>query len=228
MRAKDIMTRIVATVGPDHSIGHVVQIMLDHGVSGLPVVGDDARLVGIITEGDLLYRAEIGGSTRPAIDEPISREQRARTYVKSHSWRVADVMTADVVTIEEETPISRIAALMEEHSIKRLPVVRDGNLVGIVSRSNLLRAIVMTKPDNTAAGDDAICRSILARLKERTGLEDARLSVSVSSGIAHLWGTIGSEGERDAARVVAEGVRGVAGVVNHLHISGREERFPNE
>lgn len=228
MRAKDIMTKIVATVGPDHSIGHVVQIMLDHGISGLPVVGDDGRLVGIITEGDLLYRAEIGGSRLPPIDVPISPEQRARNYVKSHSWRVADVMTADVVAIEEETPVSRIAALMEEHGIKRLPVVRDGDLVGIVSRSNLLRAIVMTKPDDTAAGDDAICRSILARLKERTGLEDARLSINVSGGIAHLWGTVSSEGERDAARVVAEGVRGVAGVVNHLHISVREERLPNE
>ena len=225
MRAKDIMATKVITVTPGNSVKRATQIMLDQGVSGLPVIDDRADLVGIITEGDLLRRVEL--ETRrfaASAQAAASTEKRARAYVKSQSWNVGDVMNTSVVTVDEDTPIGRVAALMEEHGIKRLPVTREGKLVGIVSRRDLLRAIVTAKLDDAAPGDAAIRRSILVRLNENTGLEDARLSVTVSSGVVHLWGTVASEIERDAARVAAESVRGVAGVIDHLRVVPRRLR----
>jgi CBS domain-containing protein len=219
MRAKDIMTTKVVAVSPRNSVRHAVQIMLDHGVSGLPVIDDGGHLVGLISEGDLLRRAELNTSTFPAQVRPgKSAEQRERTYVKNHSWSIGDVMTTVVVTIDEDMPVGGVAALMDKHGIKRVAVTRGVRLVGIVSRRDLLRAIVTAKLDDSAPGDAAIRRTILAQLGDDTGLEDAQLSVTVLNGVVHLWGVVGSESERDAARVVAEGVRGVAGITDHLGI----------
>ena len=145
--------------------------MLARNVSGLPVIDDDGRLVGLISEGDLLRRSELGSATIVTREGPLlSSDEQARTYVKSNAWRVADVMSRNLVVVDEETPLSRVAALMEEHGIKRLPVVRGAALVGIVSRADLLRAIVAARPDETARGDDAIRCSIMVRLNENTGL----------------------------------------------------------
>lgn len=221
MKAKDIMTTRVVTLSPGNSVRRAAEIMLDRGVSGLPVIDDDARLVGIISEGDLMRRAEFG--IRPASAATVSSsEQRARAYVKSHSRNVGDVMSSKVVTVDEETPVNRIAALMEEHRIKRVPVTRDGKLVGIVSRRDLMRAIVVAKLDEIAPGDAALRRSVMARLGEDAGLETAKLNVTVANGIVHFWGNVSSESQRDAARVVAEGMRGVVGVVDHLHLRRHE------
>lgn len=206
------MTANVVTVSPDHSVRHAAQIMLDHRISGMPVVDDDSRLVGIVSEGDFLDRSELGAQAFPA-DE-------ARGYVKGHSWKVADLMTPVVVAADEETPIERIAALMREHGIKRIPVMRGQCLVGVVSRADLLRVVVAAKFDNaTAAGDDAIRRSILTRLREDVRVEGDALTLTVSDGLVHLSGAVISQIERDAVRVVAEGVRGVKGVFDHLYLA---------
>ena len=184
--------------------------MLTHSISGMPVVGDDGRLVGIVSEGDFLRRSELGASS-PA---------EARGYVKGHSWKVADLMTSDVVVVDEETSIARIALLMQEHGIKRIPVMRGQLLVGVVSRADLLRAVVAAKfDDDTAAGDDAIRRSILTRLREDAGVKGDALTLTVSDGLVHFSGTVRSQTERDALRVVAEGVRGVKGVFDHLNVA---------
>lgn len=219
MRVRDIMTSKVLAVGPGHSVRHAAQIMLDHGVGGLPVIDDEQHLVGILTAGDLLRRSEFGMEiVRAAETGSASAEQRARAFVKSHSWKVEHVMTSEVDTVDEDTPVGRIAALMDQHRVKRLPVMRGNKLVGIVSRTDLLRAFMAAGPDATAPGDDAIRRSIVARLGENTGLEEADVSVTVNHGMVYLSGTVGSESEREAARVVAEGVRGVAGVTDHLTV----------
>lgn len=219
MRAKDVMTTKLITVTPGNSVKRAAQAMLDYGISGLPVIDDNAHLVGIISEGDLLSRTELNTGRFAAGDQAAAfAEQRARAYVKSHSWNVGDVMTPSVVTVDENTPIGRVAALMEEHRIKRVPVTHEGKLVGIVSRRDLMRAIVTAKLSDVAPGDSAIGRSILVRLGENTGLEVGRLSVTVANGMVHLWGIVGSEIERQAAHVVAEGVGGVAGVVDHLRV----------
>lgn len=217
MKAKDVMTAKVVTVSPDHSVRHAARIMLDNHVSGLPVVDDAGRLVGLISEGDMLRRSELGlGGMALPEQQPGAREERATTYVRAHSWRVSDVMTPDPVIVDETASLARIATLMEERGIKRVPVVRDGVLVGIVSRADLLHAVATVKLPNPARGDEAIRRSILARFDETTGLHGMNLSVTVADGVVHLWGEVDTEQCRRAARVVAEGVRGVEAVVEHF------------
>ncbi|RWB97345.1 MAG: CBS domain-containing protein [Mesorhizobium sp.] len=211
MRAKDVMTARVVMVSPDHSVRHAARIMLDHRISGMPVVDDGGRVVGIVSEGDFLRRSELGATALSSGE--------ARGYVKGHSWKVADLMTSDVVVADEETPIERIAVLMQEHGIKRIPVLRGPRLVGVVSRADLLRAVVAAKFDATAAGDDAIRRSILTRLREDAGVNGDALTLTVSDGLVHFSGAVRSQSERDAVRVVAEGVRGVKGVYDHLYFA---------
>jgi CBS domain-containing protein len=217
MRVKDLMKSNVVTVTPDNSVKHAAQIMLAKRVSGPPVVDDRDVLVGIITEGDLLHRSEIGAESRDSGKGSVA--ERATAFVKNHSWKVADVMTRGVIAVEEETSVGRVAALMDDHHVKRIPVTREGRLVGIVSRVDLLRLIATAEPDDCAPGDTAIRRSILSRLGEAAFDDLVKLSVIVSDGVVHLWGNVGSTSERDAARVVSEGVRGVAGIVDHTRLS---------
>ncbi len=217
MRVKDLMKSNVITVKPDNSVKHAAQIMLARRVSGLPVIDDDDILVGIITEGDLLRRREIGAENHHSGKGNVA--ELAAAYVKNHSWKVADVMTQGVIAVEEEASVGRVAALMDDHHVKRVPVTHDGQLVGIVSRVDLLRLIAMAEPDECAPGDIAIRRSILSRLGEMAFDNFVKLSIIVSYGVVHLWGNVGSTSEREAARVVSEGVRGVTGVVDHTRLS---------
>ena len=217
MRVKDLMKSNVVTVTPDNSVKHAAQIMLARGISGLPVVDDRDVLVGIITEGDLLRRGEIGAPNHHG--GKGSAAERATAFVKNYSWKVADVMTRGVIAVEEETSVGRVAALMDDHHVKRIPVTREGRLVGIVSRVDLLRLMATAEPDDCAPGDTAIRRSFLSRLGEAAFDDLVKLSVIVSDGVVHLWGNVGSTGEREVARVVAEGVRGVAGIVDHTRLS---------
>lgn len=219
MRVKDLMKSNVVTVTPDNSVKHAAQTMLARGISGLPVVDDRDALVGIITEGDLLRRSEIGAERNRS--GTGNAAERAATFVKNHSWKVADVMTQGVISVEEEASVGRVAALMDDHHVKRVPVTRDGRLVGIVSRVDLLRLIAMAEPDDCAPGDTAIRRGILSRLGEMAFDDLVKLSVIVSGGVVHLWGNVGSASEREAARVVSEGVRGVAGVVDHTRLCSK-------
>ncbi|MGN6469665.1 MAG: CBS domain-containing protein [Rhizobiaceae bacterium] len=218
MRAKDLMKPHVVTVGPDSSVKHAAQIMLEKRVSGLPVVDDRNVLVGMITEGDLLRRKEICSQMQGEVSGNRSLAERAAAFVKSHSWKVADVMTKGVIAAEEEAPVGHVAALMDEHRVKRIPVTREGRLVGIVSRVDLLGLVAMAEPDDCAPGDTAIRRSILSRLGETAFDDLVKLSVIVSDGVVHLWGSVGSATEKEAARVVSESVRGVAGVVDHTRL----------
>ena len=221
MRAKDLMTSKVVTVSTGNSIWHAAQIMLDHDVSGLPVVDDSGRLAGMFTQGDLLHRIELGTE-----GTGVAPEQRLGAYVKAHSWNVGDVMTATVISAGEETPIHAVATLMDRHRIRRMPVVREGRLVGIISRKDLLRVVAAAGRDTIPPGDDAMRRAILARLTENPDLRGAHLTVTVSGGVVHLGGTIGSDAERKVARVTAESVRGVEKVCDHMQVLDSASRPP--
>lgn len=219
MNVADVMSRAIVTVMPGHSVRHAAQIMLDHRVSGVPVVDGDDRLVGILTEGDLLRRVEYGlTGSRPHWIGSTSTEGAARDFVKSRSWRVADVMSKPVVTVTEATPLADVAVLFGTRGIKRAPVVRDGLLVGLVSRADLLRIIATAKPEKIAAGDSALEISAATRLREAETIFDACPEVTVVNGIVHLWGQVRSEAERDAARVAIESIEGVHGIEDHLSI----------
>lgn len=155
MKVADVMTRNVITLMPGHSIRHAARIMLENRVSGLPVV-EAGRLVGMLTEGDLLRRVELGvpragdGGWAGA----VSPEGSARDFVKSHSWKVGDVMSKPVATVVEDMELSDLAALMATRRIKRLPVLRDGQLVGVVSRADLLHIVAAATSETIAAGDE--------------------------------------------------------------------------
>lgn len=219
------MTVDVVSVQPDSSVRHAAASMLARRVSGLPVIDDEGRLVGILTEGDLMRRAELRDALR-LTNPGASTDERNTAYVKSHSWRVGDVMTASAVSVGEETPLFQIAELFDRRDIKRVPVVRAGRVVGIVSRSDLLGAVTGVARDSTAAGDQAIRLGIVTRLREVLHLADPMPHVTVTGGIVHLSGDVRSQAERDAVRVVAEGVRGVTGVQDHLDISGQAPARP--
>ncbi|MCB4769612.1 CBS domain-containing protein [Ancylobacter sp. Lp-2] len=217
MRVKDVMTTTIISVSPEHGVKKATKLMLDHSVSGLPVVDDDGRIVGIITEGDLIRRTELVSNSLAVSEETEnSADEIAGAYLKRTSWRVGDVMTGDVITVSEDTSLMDVARLMHERSIKRIPVTREDKVIGIVSRIDLLHVILMTKADQTATGDEAIQRSIVHRLRENTGLDDLNLTVTVLDGTVHLWGNIDTAERRRAARVVVEGVQGVRGIVEHF------------
>jgi CBS domain-containing protein len=144
MRASDVMSAAVVTVPAEATIVEAAKVMLEHGVSGVPVVDNEGRLVGIVTEGDLFRRCEIGTEPDPSLQSagPPSNPDTFRRFVKSHGRKVRDIMTGDVVRVFEDTPLARVAALLDLKKIKRMPVIRDGEIVGIVSRADLLRALV--------------------------------------------------------------------------------------
>ena len=218
MKAMDVMSRHVLTLSLGNSVAHAAQIMLDNAVSGLPVMDNEGALVGIVTEGDLVRRMELGHTAPSDVLKPEASDD----FVKSNSWRVEDVMTTPVVTIAEETTVEEIAQLFDTHKIKRVPVIRDGHLVGQVSRADLLQVIARSKPPVIAEGDDALRLSIASRLRGALRMTNPP-AVSVIDGIVHLKGTLRSENERRAIRAIVDGMPGGAGVVDHMQLEHQNE-----
>jgi CBS domain-containing protein len=199
--------------------------MAERGISALPVVDRKRRVVGIVSEGDLLHRAETGTERRRAwwLDELAATNQLAAEYIKSHGGKVEDVMTRDVVSVTDTTPLADIATLLETHRIKRVPVLRDGRLVGIVSRANLVRALAMTideVPSAAEASDRRIREALLAELRGQRWAEVAPGNVTVRDGVVHLWSSYLSDRERRALIVAAESVPGVRRVEDHMQPVG--------
>ena len=219
MRAHQIMTRSVITVTPDTTVLEAANLMLRHHVSGLPVVDRAGLLVGIVSEGDFIRRSEIGTQKKPGrwLKFLLGAGAAATDYVHEHGRKISEVMTVDPVTVTEETPLDQIVSSMERHGVKRLPVMRDGKLVGIVSRANLLQAVAglaRDVPDPTA--DDDHIRDRIAVAIEKNDWSPFGLNVIVRDGIVHLSGVITEERSRQAAIVAAENVAGVRKVHDHL------------
>jgi CBS domain-containing protein len=225
MRAMDVMTTDVITVDPDTTVQALATLLAERGISGAPVVDSSGRLVGIVSEGDLLHRAEIGTAHR-------HRERRrswwldhfasdlAREYIKSHGRTVKDIMTRDVVTVTEDTDLGEVAALLEAKRIKRVPVTRDGKVVGIISRANLVRALGASKGAPTREGEDDD-RTIRARLLAELGREEwAKVwpeDVIVRDRVVHFWlSSDEPEEQKQALRVAAETIPGVRAVEEHV------------
>ncbi len=230
MRAKDVMTTEVITVDPDTSVQALAALLSERGISGVPVVDADNRVVGIVSEGDLLHRVENETDRRPEaragrrrswwLDRIAADRELARDYVKSHGRVVRDIMTRDVVSVSDTTELADIAILLETERIKRVPVVRDGHLVGIVSRANLVRALATTKsapaagadPDDRAIGDQ-----LLAELRRMNWVNISSADIIVRDRIVHLWFSEDQpREERLTFRVAAENIPGVLRVEEHI------------
>jgi CBS domain-containing protein len=220
MNAEDVMTTRVISVSPDDSILHAARLMLQQRISGLPVVDADRGIVGIVSEGDFLRRVELGTQRRRPrwIEYLLTAGKRADEYVHAHGRKVGEVMTHDPKTIEESTPLDEVVEIMERCRVKRLPVVRNGKLVGIITRANLLRALAsLAQEVEPPARDDATIRNwLMADLEKRDWAPLALISIVVRNGIVELWGTITDERQRQAITVAAENIPGVKGVRDHL------------
>ena len=220
MQAKDIMTTAIATVPPQATVRDIAKLLLARRISAVPVVDSDGKVLGIVSEGDLMRRPETGTERHPSwwLTLLDNSEERALQYVKSHGGTAGDVMTRDVKTVDEHATLEEIAEQLERHRIKRVPVLRDGRLVGIVSRADLLRGLIarQSAPAVTAT-DDEIKRAVEAAILQ-AGAGFAFLSVVVSGGVVHMWGSVGSEVEKRAAGMAAEGVPGVKSVRNEIGI----------
>ena len=222
MKAADIMTRQVVSIGPDATVTEAARCMLENRISGLPVCNSDGRLLGIVSEGDLLRRAETGTARRTSwwLAMFAGASTQAADYTKSHGRHVRDVMTESLFAVTEETPLEEVIRLLEGNRIKRVPVLRDGKLVGIVSRANLLHVLASIAPDVApAAADDRVLRDrILETLRAQPWAPEISDNIVVRNGVVHLWGSVRTEAQRDALRVVAENTPGVTRVENHLSI----------
>ena len=220
MHVKDIMTSPVLSVESDSPILQAIRIMLQRHISGLTVIDKEGRLVGIVTEGDFLRRAETGTQRRRPrwLEFLIGPGRLADEYTRSHGRKVHEIMTPDPITVTEQTPLDEVVRMMEKHRIKRLPVVRGQELVGIVSRANLLHALAGLARDIKPAttNDQAIRERLLAELGRESWAPTALINVIVKDGIIELWGTITDERERHALMVAAENVPGVQAVRDHL------------
>ncbi|HXZ00429.1 MAG TPA: CBS domain-containing protein [Stellaceae bacterium] len=220
MKVSDIMTRGAVTVTADSTIEAAARLMLSHRISGLPVVDAAGAVIGIVTEGDLLRRVEIGTEARRGrwFELLVGPGRLAGDYVRSHARKVGEVMTREVAGIGPEAPLAEAVALMERRHVKRLPVIDGGRVVGILSRANLLSALLemLAAPTPGAGSDREIRERVLAEIDKQRWAPRVSIDVAVSQGIVELHGAITDERERTALRVAAENVPGVKGVRDHL------------
>jgi CBS domain-containing protein len=232
----DVMTTNVITVDANTSVQEVAKLLSERGISGVPVVDAADRLVGIVSEGDLLHRVETGTERRPErltgrrhswwLDTIASDQDLARDYAKSHGRTAKDVMTREVISVTDTTELADVAMLLETKRIKRVPVLSDGKLVGIVSRANLVRALAITKGEQVidADIDDRTIRdSLLAELmgqawfKAQEWFKIWAADIIVRGGIVHFWLAANqTEEERRALRIAAENIAGVRRVEEHI------------
>jgi CBS-domain-containing membrane protein len=223
MKAADVMVTDVISVTPEHNVQDVAEILLTNRISAVPVINDKGKLVGIVSEGDLMRRAESGTAHERSwwLRLLMGREGLAQEYVREHARRVSDVMTRDVITATRETPLPEVASLLERNRIKRVPIVDGGKVVGIVSRANLLQALASLRKEiavEKPTADSAVRDKVLERLKAEPWTRSALLNVTVRDGTVDLWGIVDSAAEKRALRVAAEVTPGVRGVNDNVII----------
>jgi len=218
MKAGDVMTTKLITVTPESSVGDAAKLMLEYRISGLPVVDQQGVLVGMVTEGDFLRRGETGTQRRRPrwLEFILGPGRLSSEYVQAYGRKIADVMTSNPVSITEDVSLENVVDTLERHRVKRLPVMRDGKLVGIVSRANLVQAFatVLPRTEGPRPEDSEIRRQILEEV-DRQPWGATLVNVTVQDGVAELWGTVLDERERQALRVAVENVPGVSGIKDH-------------
>jgi CBS domain-containing protein len=220
MNATDVMTSKVISVRPATSVESIAAVLSKHRISAVPVL-DNGRLAGIVSEADLLHRYEIGTDCALRLDpwwlRLFSDDRSPAAYVRSHARHARDVMTREVATVAPDTSLADIVALLEKRNIRRVMVVQQEKLVGVVSRSDLVEALAAARRTDWTRGpiaDEAILRLLLAELRRQAWWRSDWSNVTVTKGVVTYAGVVDSEDERLAARVAAEIVPGVRGVVD--------------
>ncbi|MDO8878365.1 MAG: CBS domain-containing protein [Pseudolabrys sp.] len=222
MIASDVMTRKVISVDPDSTVLQAARLMLQHRISGLPVLDKNGKLLGVLSEGDFLRRRETMTERQRSrwLEFLMGPGTIATEYTHSHGNKVAEVMTTDVRTVDENASLEEIVELMENHRIKRVPVMSGSILVGIVTRSNLMRAMVSmarVAPDVVQVKDDeSIREKLLEEMQKEQWAPAALTNIVVHDGIVELWGVLADDRQRAALKVLAENIPGVKAVKDHM------------
>jgi len=225
MRAKDVMTNHVVSVTPETTVAEIASKLLEHRISAVPVVDKNGKLMGIVSEGDLFRRPEMGTADRSRscwLELFQDHDHLAQDYIKTHGRKAADIMTDKVVTVAEETSVNEIAELLETHHIKRVPVVKDGRPVGIVSRANLVQCLATARPTlyDVEPSDENVRAKVVAELGKEDWANLVTTNVLVKDGVVEFWGLVSSEAVKKASCIAAENVRGVKKVID------RRSRMP--
>jgi CBS domain-containing protein len=223
MYARDVMTAPVVTAQTDTTVYEIANMMIKHHISAIPIVSAGNEIVGIVSEGDLLRRMENDTARTDSwwLATFVGKAFEAEKFIKAHGVAAKDVMTEDVLVADEDTSLGEIAELLEKRRIKRLPIVRDGVLVGIVSRANLVQAIIVKKDAYNRAprkSDTEIRSAIMEVLSQETWPETRHLNLVVTDGIVHLWGIVSSETQAQALRAAVTSARGVKSVVDNMKV----------
>ena len=220
MQAKDVMTAAVETVAPDTEVTEIARRLIARNISAMPVVDDSDRVVGIVSEGDLIRRSETETERQPSwwIRVFAEPEERARDYIKSHGMCAKDIMSRNVISVSEDAMLADIAETLEKNHIKRVTVMRGEKLVGIVSRANLLRGLVAAGAKSAPTDSDRDIKAAIEKAVSKAGLGDEHVSVVVADGVATLWGMVGSDAEGAALGLAAERVTGVERVENYINV----------
>jgi CBS domain-containing protein len=221
MKASDIMVTDVVTVTPESDVREVATLLLTNHISAAPVVDAGGQLVGMISEGDLVRRGEAGTAhERPWwLQMLMSRELMAGEFLREHSRRIGDLMTREVVSAGPDTPVADIATLLERNRIKRVPIVRDGRIVGIVSRANLIQALATYRGEARApkpVADAELREKVVSRLRSEPWVRPGLVNVTVADGAVDLWGIVDSATEKRALRVAVEIVPGVKAINDNV------------
>jgi CBS-domain-containing membrane protein len=229
MKASDVMVSNVISVRPDTTVRDIAEKLISNRISAVPVVDDRGAVIGIISEGDLIHRIEVGTERKHSWWLKILGDKGvfARDFLKSHAVKAADVMTRPVITASPDMPLGDLASMLERHRIKRVPIVDNGKLVGIVSRANLVQALVALRRDIPAESkmeDSTVRDKILSEYRSKLLVNPSQINVIVHDGVVELWGEAESSDEKDALRLAAELTPGVRKVDDYIAIS---MKFPS-
>lgn len=214
MLARDVMTTTLITVSPDTPVLAIAQLMSDRGISGVPVLGEDGALLGLVTDGDLMRRLAADAAT-PAtsfFDLFRSKTAGAAIYARSHGRRAADIMTTNLISVDADTTVEAVARRLETHRIRRVPVLLQGRMIGLVSRADLVRALLAPTPDPGAVPDEQIRRELAAQLRLQSWVDTFYIYPEVTQGHVTFHGFAGSQAYEVALRSLAEKLPGVRGV----------------
>lgn len=226
MLARDIMTTNVLTFRADTPVADIAASLAAWRVSGAPVVDADNHVVGMISEGDLLRRTELGTEKQRSSWLTFFTDDTtlAKEFEKAHGRHAANIMSRPAFSVTEEATLDQIADLLEKRRIKRLPVVRDGKLVGIITRGDIVRIMARARAgegEPPHRSDADLHADIDDRLRAQRWLPAALINVTVHDGHVEIWGRLGTEDQRRALTVLIEEIAGVRGVSNHVIVDTR-------
>lgn len=221
MKASDVMGVNVITARPEWSIQEAAMVMLDKGISGLPVIDDNGHVIGMVSEGDLMRRADCGTGHRHSwwLRMLMGRDGLAQEFVKEHGRKVEDIMTRSVITAAPSTPLGEIAEILERNRIKRVPIVSDGKLLGVVSRANVVQAVASCLLCDNAAtnqNDETLRDAVMRKFSSLPWAQTCLINVTVNQGTADLWGIAESNAQKKALRIAAEVTPGIKLVNDNL------------